>query len=191
MSTTTDPRPGIALALDQAGRIIDAVDPSQYGLPTPCEDYDVQTLLGHFIAVIRRIDVALRGGIPMELPTIVTGIDDYPAEWKILREALDGTLAPDDVLARTCTLPWGVAPGAAAIGGYTGEVTTHGWDLATAIGRTDLLDEDLARVCLPMIRQLVPAEQRGGPIPFAPVVDVPADAPVYDQLAGWMGRKPR
>lgn len=191
MSTTTDPRPGIALALDQAGRIIDAVDPSQYGLPTPCEDYDVQTLLGHFIAVIRRINVALLGGIPMELPTIVTGIDDYPAEWKTLREALDGTLAPDDVLTRTCTLPWGVAPGAAAIGGYTGEVTTHGWDLATAIGRTDLLDEDLARVCLPMIRQFVPAEQRGGPIPFAPVVDVPADAPVFDQLAGWMGRNPR
>ena len=41
-----------------------------------------------------------------------------------------------------------------------------------------------------MVRQYVPAEQRGGHIPFGPVVPVAADALPYDQLAGWQGRRP-
>ena len=41
-----------------------------------------------------------------------------------------------------------------------------------------------------MVKQFVPAEPRGGHIPFGPVVAVPTDAPAYDQLAGWMGRQP-
>ena len=81
-------------------------------------------------------------------------------------------------------------PGAAAIGAYTGELATHAWDLATATGRRDQLDDSLAAQVLPMVRQFVPAEQRGGHVPFGPVVQVSADASPYDQLAGWQGRRP-
>jgi uncharacterized protein (TIGR03086 family) len=80
--------------------------------------------------------------------------------------------------------------GAAAIVAYCGEVTTHGWDLATAIGRTDLLDDRLADFSAAMARRFVPADPRGGEVPFAPVVPVADDAPPYERLAGWMGRDP-
>ncbi|MGW7687250.1 hypothetical protein ACWGID_41295 [Kribbella sp. NPDC054772] len=73
-------------------------------------------------------------------------------------------------------------PGAAAI-------ATHAWDLATATGRRSVLDDGLASQVLPMVRQFVPAEQRGGHFPFGPVVQVADDAAPYEQLAAWQGRQ--
>ncbi|MET9274909.1 TIGR03086 family metal-binding protein [Kribbella sp. NPDC003557] len=184
-----DPRPLFVRALDQTQQLIDGTELETLDLPTPCTEYDVRTLLGHLLTVSARINLALRGGDPLTIPVVTTGVDDVPAAWKERRVALDSTLADDSVLGRTCKLPWGTFPGAAAIGAYTGELATHAWDLATATGRRDQLDEDLAAQVLPMVRQYVPAEQRGGHVPFGPVVPVAADAPPYDQLAGWQGRQ--
>jgi uncharacterized protein (TIGR03086 family) len=185
----TDPRPAIGLALDQAGSLIDAVRPDHLSLPTPCDEYAVRDLVSHLLSVVRRINLALNGGNALDVP-VLTETEDGAADWKTYRAAVDTTLADDAVLTRICKLPWATLPGAAAIGAYTGELTTHGWDLATAISRTDLLNHELATTVLPMVKQFVPAAPRGGPIPFAPPVDVRDDAPAYDQLAAWMGRMP-
>ncbi len=91
---------------------------------------------------------------------------------------------------RICKLPWGTLPGAGAIAAYTGELTTHSWDLAKATGRTDLLDDSLAEYCLPLVQQFIPADPRGGHVPFGPVVTVAADASAYDKLVAWEGRQP-
>jgi uncharacterized protein (TIGR03086 family) len=188
--SATDPRPTLGLALDQAGSLVSAVEPDQLALSTPCEQYSVQDLVSHLLSVVRRIDVALSGGNVLDIPGLTTDTADWSGDWKTYRNALDSTLADDAVLSQICKLPFGTFPGAAAIGAYIGELTTHGWDLATAIGRTDLLNDRLAEACLPMVRQFIPAQPRGGAVPFGPVVDVPADAPAYSQLAGWMGRTP-
>ena len=185
-----DPRPLFVRALDQAQHLIETTGPDHLDLPTPCDEYDVRTLLGHLLTVVARIDLALTGGNPLTIPVVTTGVDDVPAAWKERRVSLDDTLADDAVLGRTCKLPWGTFPGAAAIGAYTGELATHAWDLAKATGRVGLLDQDLAAQVLPMVRRFVPAEGRGGHVPFAPVVPVPDDAAPYDQLAGWQGRQP-
>ncbi|WP_328998027.1 TIGR03086 family metal-binding protein [Kribbella sp. NBC_00709] len=185
-----DPRPMFVLALDQTQAMIDTVGADELTLPTPCPDYDVRTLLGHLLTVAGRINLALTGGNPLDIPTITTGVDDVPSAWKERRTAIDGTLAEDGVLGRICTLPWGTLPGAAAIGAYTGELTTHSWDLAKATGRTDLLDDSLAVYCLPLVQRAIPVEPRGGHVPFGPVVPVADDASPYDQLAGWQGRRP-
>jgi hypothetical protein len=39
-------------------------------------------------------------------------------------------------------------------------------------------------------RRILPPESRGGDIPFGPVVEVPADALPYAQLAAYLGRHP-
>lgn len=188
----SDPRPLFAAALDQAGTIVAAVKPEQLGLPTPCDDYDVRTLLGHLDAVLRRVGHVARGGHPFEVPSVIeeVGNDSWAARWAVDRAALDLELADDALLGRTLTLPWGQLPGAGAIVAYCGEMTTHGWDLATAIGRTDLLDDSLAEFSAAMARRFVPADPRGGEVPFAPVVPVADNAPPYERLAGWMGRDP-
>lgn len=185
----TDPRPGLGHALDQTGRLIGAVRPDRLTAPTPCEEYDVQQLVSHLLSVVRRIDLALHGGNALDIP-LLTEADDQVAAWATYRHALESTVANDEVLANDCQLPWGTMPGAAAIVAYTSELATHCWDLAQAIDRPDLLEERVAESCLPMARQFIPAAYRGGEIPFGPVVAVPADAPAYSQLAGWMGREP-
>ncbi|WP_405065222.1 TIGR03086 family metal-binding protein [Kribbella sp. NBC_01510] len=185
-----DPRPMLVLALDQTQAMIDTIGADELTLPTPCPEYDVRTLLGHLITVIGRIDLALTGGNPLDLPTVTTGVDDVPAAWKERRTTLDATLADDAVLTQICTLPWGTLPGAASIGAYTGELTTHSWDLAKATNRTDLLDDSLAVYCLPLVRRAIPAEPRGGHVPFGSVVPVADDASPYDRLAAWQGRQP-
>jgi uncharacterized protein (TIGR03086 family) len=185
-----DPRPMLVRALDQTQALIDTIGADELTLPTPCPEYDVRTLLGHLMTVVGRIELGLTGGNPLDLPTVTEGVDDFQGTWKERRTKVDSTLANDAVLTQICTLPWATVPGAAAIAAYTGELTTHSWDLAKATNRTDLLDDSLAEYCLPLVRQFIPADQRGGHVPFGPVVPVADSASPYDQLAGWQGRRP-
>lgn len=180
----------LARALDQTQAMIDTIGADDLALPTPCPEYDVETLLGHLMTVVTRINLVLTGDNPLSIPTVTPGIKDFAAEWKERRAVVDETLSDPAILTMTCTVPWGTIPGAAAIGSYTGELTTHSWDLAKATGRTDLLDDTLATYCLPLVQQAIPADRRGGPVPFGPVVDVPANAPAYDRLVAWQGRQP-
>jgi uncharacterized protein (TIGR03086 family) len=186
----TDPRPMLVLALDQTQAMIDTIGADDLDLPTPCPEYDVRTLLGHLMTVVGRIDLALTGNDPLSIPTVTPGVTDFPATWKERRATLDETLSDGSVLGRTCKLPWATLPSAAAIAAYTGELTTHSWDLAKATSRTDLLDDSLAEYCLPLVQQFIPAEPRGGHVPFGPVVQAADDAPAYDRLVAWEGRKP-
>jgi len=179
----------ILRALEQNQQLIDSIQPGDLGLPTPCTEYDVRTLLGHLLAVLDRVDLALNGGNPLELPSITT-TDDVTGTWKERRAKLEATLADDDVLTRSCTVPWGTVPGAVAVAGYTGELTVHSWDLAKAIGKIDQLDDELATYLLPLVQRAIPAEPRGGHMPFGPVVPVADDASPYDRLAAWQGRTP-
>ncbi|HZX02955.1 TIGR03086 family metal-binding protein [Kribbella sp.] len=185
-----DPRPLFVRALNQTQQLVTTTSPDHLTLPTPCDEYDVSTLQGHLLSVLARINLALQGGDPLTIPVVSTGVDDVPTTWKERRAALDATLADDAVLGRTCKLPWGTLPGAAAIAGYTGELTTHSWDLAKATGRLSELDDAVATQVLPMVQQFIPADQRGGHVPFEPVVQVADDASPYDQLAAWQGRQP-
>ncbi|MGW6282818.1 TIGR03086 family metal-binding protein [Kribbella sp. NPDC055071] len=184
-----DPRPMFVLALDQTQALIDAIGTDELTLPTPCPEYDVRTLLAHLLSVAARINLALTGGDPLTIPK-VTNSPDIAGTWKEHRTALDATLTDNSILGRVCRLPFATLPGAAALVAYTGELTTHSWDLAKATGRVDQLDDSLANYVLPLVGQFLPAEPRGGDIPFGPVVPVPADASPYDRLAGWQGRQP-
>ncbi len=187
-----DPRPFFARALDQSGRLVSAVTAADLDRPTPCTEYTVRQLLGHLVAVERRVAHISRGGQPFDVTSLVTDVPDdaWKQAWTTAREELDAALSEDDVLDRTFAHPAGVFPGRQVIFAYVSEMTVHGWDLAMATGRRDSLDESLAGASLGPTTQFLPAEPRGGHIPFGPVVDVPPDAPAYDRLVGWVGRDP-
>lgn len=190
--TIPDPRPLLWRAVDQAERLVAAVTTADLDRPTPCTDWAVRQLLGHLVAVERRIAHIAGGGQPLEVTSLVTDVDDagWVDAWHTSRRALADALADDAVLERTFAHPAGDFPARRAIFAYVNEITVHGWDLARALGRPDDLDDSLAEASLGPILQFLPAEPRGGPVPFGPVIDVPADAPAYDRLVGWMGRDP-
>ncbi|MFI5953319.1 TIGR03086 family metal-binding protein [Cryptosporangium sp. NPDC051539] len=191
MKMTSDPRPLLSSALDQTGSIVRGVAPDQRALPTPCPDYDVTLMEAHLLGVLGRVAHVGAGGAPFDVPSLVEGVDDVPAAWDSARAALEKVWSDDAVLERTLQVPWGSVPGWAAALGYAQEILTHGWDLAVATGQRGRLDESLAEAALEGIEQRVPAEPRGGHIPFGPVVAPRPGATPYERLVAWLGRDPR
>ena len=191
--TTTDPRPLFDRAVTTAVAVAAAVRPDQLDRPTPCTEFDVRHLLGHLVAVLHRVAAVGRGEHPFSVPHVVEDVPDdgWPVAVRAAAERAADVWADDAVLARLLTLPFGTLPGAAALASYTGEVTTHTWDLAVATGRSPAWDRDVLTVGLAAVRAKLPSSDRGPQIPFADAVPVPADAPLIDQLVGWQGRDPR
>jgi uncharacterized protein (TIGR03086 family) len=187
----TDARPLFTSALDQMDLLVpgarDALD-----MPTPCTEWSVRQLLAHVVAAVDRATAVAQGADPRTMPVFVEGIED--GGWE---EAVAGAgaraqaaWADDDLLERLVTVPWGQVPGKYAVAGYTQEVAMHSWDLATATGQVSVLQPQLPIPVVAIARQILPADQRGGPVPFGPVVDVAEDADPWTQLAGWLGRRP-
>lgn len=187
-----DPRPNLRDAIAHAGQLVAATADADLDRPTPCDEFDVRTLLGHMDTVLRRVSHVLDGGAPLDIPHVTEGFadGDRVTTWKSDAAALEERLEDDSTLDRILTLPFGTVPGRVAFGAYVSELTTHAWDLASAIGRRDLLDDDLAIGSLATMQKALPAEPRGGRVPFGPVVAVASDAGAYDQLVGWVGRDP-
>lgn len=185
-----DPRPLLTRALDQMGELIVTTPASAATLPTPCSDYDVAHLIDHMQAVVRRIGAVLSGepfwSVPQSIPS-----SEWAADWAAGRAGTDPVLADDANLGREVSVPWGTVDGASAAASYIGELAVHAWDLAVATGRADLLDPALATAALPAYQAKIPAEPRGGEIPFGPVVEVGLDADPYERLVAWTGRDPQ
>lgn len=191
--TLPDPRPLLVAALDQAERLIAPTDAGAAKDPTPCEEWDVETMIGHVQAVALRIAAILSGRDPMTMPRVVeasNGPASWLGDWSSARSDIEAVIADTAVLERQVTVPWGTVTGAQAVGSYAGELSTHAWDLAVATGRSDELDDALATAILPAARAMIPAQPRGGPIPFGPVVEVGPDASAYEQLVAFEGRDP-
>ncbi|GAA1712169.1 TIGR03086 family metal-binding protein [Fodinicola feengrottensis] len=188
----SDPRILFGQALDQAEKVIAEATEEKMSLPTPCEEFDVRKLSGHMIGVVRRVIHTGKGGKAADVSSLVP---DLPAAELIplfheARATVEQVWSDDALLDKVLSLPFGEFPGRAAMLAYAQEMTVHSWDLAKALGRLDLLDDSLAEAVLPIARQFVPADARGGPIPFGPVVEVEPDAGPYAQLAGHLGRRP-
>ncbi|MFJ4877003.1 TIGR03086 family metal-binding protein [Streptomyces sp. NPDC088745] len=190
--STTDPRPALWAAVALAGDTLVAVRPDQLASPTPCPDFTVGRLARHLVAVLRRIALAANGGDTLSAPTVAEDVTDdaLPKAWEeAVREARDAWADPA-VLARPLTLPFGTLPGAAAALAFTTEFTVHTWDLATATGLRPAWDPEVVALCTATARRAIPADRRGGAVPFGPVVEVPADAPAVEKLVAWAGRTP-
>lgn len=190
--TVHDPRPVFARALDQAEQQVVNVGPGQLDNRTPCADYDVRALLGHMVAVLRKIARVGTGGDARDVPDVIYGIDDegWGSAFHQARSELKEVWADDAMLDRMVALPWATLPGRAALDAYTHEFTVHSWDLAHATGRLAQLDPDLAVQALDAFPKFAPPEARSGQGPFGPVVPVSDDADAYTKLAAYLGRQP-
>jgi uncharacterized protein (TIGR03086 family) len=174
----TDPRTVYAKARAQTAELVAGVKADQLDDPTPCPGYTVRGLLSHLVGGMNRAAHVGEGGNALDVPARVA---DGPH---------DGAWADDAKLDELRQVPWGTVPGRGVVAGYVQEVLTHGWDLATATGQPTEGDPELAEYALASARRFLPAEPRGGPIPFEAVVAVPDEAGPYARLAGWLGRQP-
>jgi uncharacterized protein (TIGR03086 family) len=217
MNGMNDPRDIFGRAVAQTESIIAAVRQDQAGLPTPCDEWDVRTLVSHMVGVVIRVALVGEGADALSVPPFAELTDDPPgsragspagnvagspagnaaanpalgwaAAYRAARARAAAAWADDAKLDAMFAVPWGKVPGRVVLAGYVREVLAHGWDLAVATGQETELDQELGAFALEVSKRSLPAGGREG-IPFWPVVTVPAEAGTYAKLAAWLGRTP-
>jgi uncharacterized protein (TIGR03086 family) len=209
MTENTDPRPFYRRAVAQTEAVVAAVTPDQFALLTPCPEYDVRALLAHITGGLTRTALVGEGdpealarpaqallspgGTTPPSPPAADGVPDdgWPHAYRAAAARAAAAWADDAKLDALVEVPWGKIPGRFALAGYVQEVLAHGWDLAKATGQPTEGDPELALFALAGAKRILPPDIRGADdVPFGPVVDVPADATPYTQLAAWLGRHP-
>lgn len=189
--TAIDPRPYYRAALTWVAGLIAAVPAERLTDPTPCDGFDVRTLLGHLVTTVRRARVIAEGRRVDEVPFVSTGIadDELAGTYAADADAACAAWAEDARLDVTVVVPWGEVPGRGAVWAYLSETLVHGWDLAVATRQHPEADPDTARAALAAIPQTLPAEPRGGPVPFDPPVEPADGAGPTERLANWAGHR--
>ena len=144
-------------------RVVEAVTPDQYDLPTPCTDWNVRALLNHLLGTLTLGEALLTDTepsvrmVPGELPDVDLVGTDATKAYRLGTEALLAAAA-GDALSRVHPTPLGDMPGG-VLGGFTTlDILVHGWDLAKATGQDPVLASDLAEEVLEFARQTITDE---------------------------------
>lgn len=165
----------LSRALDQAGDLLDHVQPDDLERSTPCEDWDVAGLVDHLVDAPGRFLTMVRG----EQPDWSAGAPHLAEGWGPTFRAHADDLIHD--LHQTSTED---GPDPAM---EIAELAVHTWDLATALGKdVDQLDPEVAERGLEFMLANLKPEMRGGA--FGPEQLAPADAGPYERIAAFAGR---
>jgi uncharacterized protein (TIGR03086 family) len=191
VTSDTDVLGLVGRALDQTGAIIAAIPARQAGLATPCPAWDVRALVRHVVGQdLRNFLVSARGETAdWQVPADELG-EDWAADFRAAAAQLMAVWRAADLDRLVTTPGGGQAPLRGRADQQIAELVVHGWDLTRATGQQADLDPALARHALSWSQQMLRPEFRGSDKAFGPEVAVPADAPVYERLAGWFGRDP-
>lgn len=148
--------------------------------PTPCDGWDVRTLLDHvletqryFAGSARGEDVSPPGQTPPELLS-----DDPAADLAVARQEVIEAFRQPGVVEKTGPV----------LGIALADQLLHGWDLAKATGQDATMPDRLAEAGYSAIHGLFTDDQRTGV--FKPAVDVGPDPSAQDRLLGYTGRDP-
>jgi uncharacterized protein (TIGR03086 family) len=147
---------------------------------TPCDKWDVRSLLNHMLDTQRYFTGAARGedaSPPSPAPPNLLG-DDPVATFEKSRSDL----------MRAFREPGAIEKTGPALGIACADQLLHGWDLAKATGQDATMPEGLPTLAYDMIHGRFSDEQRQGV--FKPAVKAAPDATAQDKLLAYTGRDP-
>jgi uncharacterized protein (TIGR03086 family) len=177
----------LTAVFDHGAVVVDNITADQLGVPTPCRDWDVRTVLGHMLGVISNMGNGASG-------RQITPIADYQLHADYIAQFhAEATLT----LAawRSCTqntivdVGGGPMPAPVALSINLIDTATHIWDLTRATGHSIDLPERAAVTILDLARQIVTDEGRAS-VGFDPEIPVEANASSTAQLVAYLGRQP-
>ena len=149
--------------------------------PTPCDDWDVQTLLNHMVDSQQYFVRSTRGekvSPPSSEPPDGLIGDDPAAVYERGREETIRTFSEDGVIEHT----------GPSLGINLSDTLLHGWDVAKATGQDATMPDGLAAAAYEMVHGAFSDEQRKGV--FKPEVAVSDDASPQEKFLAYTGRDP-
>lgn len=164
-----------AWTLDKAVGAVDHLDAR-----TPCERWDVGTLMDHVLETQRYFAGAALGqdvAPPGQDPPRIRG-DDPAADFRRAREETLAVFGGDGVLEKTGPV----------LGIAFSDQLLHGWDLAVATGQDAEMPEDLAAAAYGFLHGRFTDEERVGV--FGPEIPAGPGATVQQHLLAYTGRRP-
>lgn len=176
-------------ALTHTAQLLGNTTPGQYGLPTPCDDFDVRGLANHMVAG-NPYYVTLAGGGAPDFGLFARDNIGERQPGEVYAEGAKAVLAAwqgEGALQRQMPLPGGgLGPRLADL--HLLEAVLHGWDLATATGQDRAGDPDAVEAVYRTWYGNYPDAVRSEVGMFGPSKAAPEDAPVLDRLAAYFGR---
>ena len=169
----------LAVTAERVGHLVAGVKPDQWSDPTPCADWDVQSLVSHLVLGNAMVTSALTAR-PMTYASLRAGFEESTAT---LAEAF----RRPGVLERSFDVPFGRVTGAMALHLRLTELLVHGWDLARATGQPVDFAEDVVEQELTVTAPVL-AGMPDGERPFAAPVAVDESAPLLTRLVAKLGR---
>jgi uncharacterized protein (TIGR03086 family) len=168
-------------AICYAVESVDAVPPGTGSLPTPCEAWDLRTLLLH---LNRSIDDLLPS-ITLEPADRGPASDDGRASTTQLAATFRTRTR---LLLQSCLKSEPAGRGGWVVIVAAAEIAVHGWDVAVACGTARSIPDPLALGLLVLLQMVIEDAARhplfGPPIPVSPL------ASPSDQLVAFLGRLP-
>ena len=148
---------------------------------TPCDEWDVRTLLNHILDTSRYFTdsaVGKEASPPSGEPPDLLGADPVK-QFEDARAKTLEVFGQDGVIEKT----------GASLGIASSDMLLHGWDVARATGQDATMPEGLPDAVFGMIHGRFTDEQRKGI--FKPEVPVGPDPSAQDKLLAYTGRDPK
>lgn len=178
-----------AQALDHTGRIVAGIKPDQWQAETPCDGWDVHTLLNHLVAGNLWAAELGAGATIAEVGDRFDGDmlgTDPAASYAVSAAAAAETFRKPGALEAPCAVSYGPVPGSVYAGHRFLDVLVHGWDLAVATGQDPALDTALVRACREVIEPQVAAFRAAGAV--GAEQPVPPGATEQQRFLAMLGR---
>jgi uncharacterized protein (TIGR03086 family) len=164
---------------------------SQWTAATPCEDWDVRTLVNHVVGELLWVPPLLAGNTIAEVGDRFDGDilgSDPSVTYKSAAASAQAAASESGAQERTVHLSFGDFAGSEYLGQVISDVVIHSWDLARAVGADDRLDPSLVAFVDEFLSPQIEAWRGAGA--FGPAVDVGPDASAQDRLLAQTGRSP-
>jgi uncharacterized protein (TIGR03086 family) len=177
-------------ALAATRRLVAGIGADQWHLPTPCDDWDVRTLVNHIVSGNYWVAELCSGRTIEEVGDALDGDilgDDHVATYDTSARLASAAFAAPGALDAPVAVSYGPVPGAVYAGHRFIDVLVHGWDLAVGTFQPTTLDPDLVAACIEVVEPQ--AELLAGSGAFGSEVEIAADASPQTRLLAMLGRR--
>lgn len=185
-----EPTEQLATIIPALTDLVDQLDPSQLDNPTPCSDFSVRGVLDHMMGGAAAFGPAFRGEEPPDTATASAPEANARVPATEFRRAMTGLLDAVNspgALERTIDAPFGQVPGSVFARFVAFDGLIHGWDLATATGKTYTPPAAVVDAVDAFARDTLGPDMRDGDT-FALETVAPADATPLQALVAFSGR---